>query len=181
MSANAHTPAPRLSLIEGDLHRPAAAERLVLAPSPQLTDFIAQAADLGLGATEAVRLGLERALLLRDGQFLGFDVESARRLLVCAAGAARPIQPLCGTEPAQVRHLSVRQPVPADDVTDGLTVSVRQQILTRARAHVPETALHAAGVEEMLAWEIAARLEGRPMGEWGLKVLALRKAGRRAA
>jgi hypothetical protein len=153
----------------------------VLSPSSQLTDFIERAADLGLGAAEAVRLGLERALVLLDAQLLGFNVESARGLVAHAAAATRPAQPLSGAEAAHVRRLSARRPVPATDVSNGLTVSICQPILTRARGAVPETALHVAGVEEMLAWEIAARLEGRPMGEWALKALALRKAGRRAA
>jgi len=153
----------------------------VLSPSPQLTSFIEAAARIGLGEAEAVCLGLERALLLRDVQLLGFDVESARKLLVAAAAAARPSRPLSGAEAAGVRELSARRPVVPVDTAQGLIVSISQRILSRARDTVPETALHAAGVEEMLAWELAARLEGRPMGEWGLKALALRKARRRAA
>jgi len=181
MSVGAHTPTPHLSLVESHASQPNAAERIVLSPSSQLTSFIERAAQQGLDAPEAVRLGLERALLLLDAQFLDYDVESARRLLVQAAAAARPVQPLSGEEARRVRRLAARRPAPPADTAEGLTISVCQQILTRARRSLPENALHAGAVEEMLAWEIAAHLEGRSMGEWGLKALALRKAGRRVA
>lgn len=181
MSADAHTPTPHLSLVENHASEPKAAERVVLSASSQLTAFVERSAHLGLDVTEAVRLGLERTLLLRDAQLLGFDVESARRLLVHAAAPARSARPLSSEEAARVRRLSVRRPVPPADTAEGLAVSVDQQVLTRARGAVPQNALHAGAVEEMLAWELAARLEGRRMGEWGLKALALRKAGRRAA
>jgi hypothetical protein len=181
MSAGAHTPTPRLSLVYSHPSQQSEGERIMLSSSPQLTSFIERSAQLGLGAPEAVRLGLERALLLRDAQFLGYDVESASGLLLKAAAVARPAQPLSGEEARRVRRLSARRPASPADTAEGLTVSVYQQILTRARDVLPENALHAGAVEEMLAWEIAARLEGRPMGEWGLKTLALRKAGRRVA
>lgn len=49
---------------------------------------------------------------------------------------------------------------------------ISDELLTQVRDTVPETSLHPGAVAEMLAWERAARLEGRTMLEWSLKVLA---------
>jgi hypothetical protein len=62
-----------------------------------------------------------------------------------------------------------------------LVVSVSQRTLTRARHEVPESALHSGIVEEMIAWEIAARFEGRPLGEWAVMILATRIGHRRTS
>jgi hypothetical protein len=156
--------------------RPPGPEGFRLAPSPRLAGFVEAAARTGLEAPDAVRLGLERALVLADAARLGFGVEAARGLLDRAAARVRPRQPLPAVQARYVRALTVPRPVPAVDVSDGLAVTVPDRLSIRAAGHVRPVDLHPAAVPEMVAWETAAALEGRTMGEWALAVLANARA-----
>lgn len=147
-------------------------EQLRLAPSPRLSSFLAAAARLGLDAPLAVRLALERALALCDAHALCIDVERARATLNSAAASARAEQGLSASQARYVRSLLDQSPRVVPDVEQGLVVVVADDVLTRARDRVPQDALHTDAVPEMLAWERAARLQGRTMAEWALSVLA---------
>lgn len=153
-------------------------ERVVLGPSPRLTAFVETAARHGLGASGAVRLGIERALALADAELFGLDAGTARSLLSVAASKARPQRELAPAQAAYVRRLSASKPVEPADPSAGLRVRVPERVLTRARGTVHPSALRPEAVSEMLAWEIAATLEGRRLGEWALSILA---QARRAA
>lgn len=176
MSADARTSAPHLSLVraspDSERRPPSGRERLRLPPSARLTAFVSAAAEAGLDPSEAVRLGLERALALADAGVFPFDVEVARRRLRQAAREAHASRPLTPTQAAYVRTLSSARPRPTADGSGGLVVDLPDRVLTRARDDVAETALHAGAVPEMVAWEIAATLAGRTMGEWALLELA---------
>ena len=173
MSASAHTPPARLRLIVStDIQDLASDEALSVPRSPRLENFLRDAAAAGLEATAAIRLGIERALVLREGQLFNLDVESVRRRLRAAASGSRPCQALPPSEAAYVRELSARRPVALGEISDPLSVELPAALLTRARGVVAEASLHAGAVEEMIAWEIAARLEGRSMSEWALKTLS---------
>lgn len=69
---------------------------------------------------------------------------------------------------AYVRRLATRRPIPVLDVAAGLSVEVPGKILSRARGTISESSLREDVVDEMLAWEIAATLSARTMGEWAL-------------
>lgn len=175
MSARPHTSSRHLELVAaGRAQGGTRGERIVLPPSPRLAAFLERSAELGLEAADAVRLALERALALKDAQLFGVDVEAARRILRREARDARPAHPLSEPEAAYVRRLSLARPVRVSDPSAALVVPLSQRTLTRARRGVPESALHSGIVEEMIAWEIAARFEGRPLGEWAVMVLAMR-------
>jgi hypothetical protein len=177
MSAQAHTEERHLRLLSpAQAPPPTGIERLTIPSSPRLDRFLQAAAQAGLSAPEAVRLGVERALVVRDTQLVDLDVESARRMLRRAAAAARPSRPLCDEAAAYVRGLSARRPVQAPPEQEALEVELPPNLLTRAHGTVPEIALHDGIVEEMIGWERAARMEGRSMSEWALKVLAARRA-----
>lgn len=175
MSAQAHTPGPHLRLLT-DQARPTASERLTVPASPRLDRFLGAAARAGLSAPEAVRLGIEHALVVRDTQLGNLDVESARRLLRRAAAAARPSHPLTSDEAAYVRCLGAGRPVPAPPAGSMVATDLPPNLLTRANGTVTEVALHEGIVEEMIGWELAARMEARSMSEWALKVLFAQRA-----
>jgi len=141
-------------------------------PSQRLSDFLGAAAQAGLDATLAVRLALERALVLHDAEELRLDVERARRTLSRAAANARATRPLTPRQAGYVRRLYSSAPQAPVVVEGSLCVELPDELLTRARDTVPETVLHSEAVLEMLAWERAARLQGRTMLEWALKTLA---------
>lgn len=114
--------------------------------------------------------------MVRDTQLVDLDVESARRLLRRAAATARPALPLASEEASYVRRLSAGRPVHVPPAGEPLDVELPPNLLTRARGTVPEISLNDGIVEEMVLWERAARMEGRSMSEWALKVLAARRA-----
>jgi hypothetical protein len=146
-------------------------EQLRFSSSPRLTKFLESAARAGLDAPLAVRLALERALVLREGQEFRLDVERIRRVLGRTAREARATRQLSPRQADYIRKLYRERPQPAVTVQDGLAVVIPDDLLTQVRDTVPESALHEGAVNEMLAWERAARLEGRSMLEWALKAL----------
>jgi hypothetical protein len=152
-------------------------EYLVLPPSRRLDDFVAASAARDLDAPTAVRLALERALAVTDAAAFSLDVETARRLLRASARQARAKRALTPAHAHYVRKLVGARPRPALDVGDGLHVAVPDRVLVRVRGTVSLTALRADVVPEMVAWEIAATLAGRTMGEWALRVLAAARGG----
>jgi hypothetical protein len=147
-------------------------EGIVLPPSARLEEFLARAADVGLSAPEAVRIAIERWLVLSDIGPFGLDVETCRRILGRESGCARASRQLTPRQASWVRKLCAGQPVPVAEAGAGLTVAIPGRLLTRAAGQVPARALHASVVAEMLSWEIAATLEGRTMGEWALRTLS---------
>lgn len=167
-SAKTHTVGPLELLGGGRRSEPGQPEQIRLHPSPRLEHFVATAAESGLEAHEAVRLGLEHALCLKDAGRFAADVEAGRHLLVRAASRARPVHAMVPAQAAYVRRLTTKRRVTALDVTQGLLVQVPDRLICRARATLPENSLHAEVVEEMISWEVAAMLCGRTMGEWAL-------------
>jgi hypothetical protein len=140
----------------------------------ELREFLRTAADAGIEHELAIRLGLDRALLLGDAGDLGLHVERARRILNVASCEPRASVALGEGQSAHLRRLYGGGAIFAEPLRgDALSVSLPEEILTLARGSVRQSALHAAAVEEMLAWERAARVGGRTMREWGLKTLAL--------
>lgn len=146
--------------------------RLVLPKSARLQAFVAEASAVGLDVADAVRLALERSLAIADASLFAIDVVTARRLLGGAARRARPERPLTPDHARYVRELTAARPRQPADVSDGLRVTVPERVLVRARGEVRQTALRPAAVAEMVAWEVAATLAGRTMGEWALATLA---------
>ncbi|HSK49692.1 MAG TPA: hypothetical protein VK889_04260 [Solirubrobacterales bacterium] len=155
-------------LTGGEGGAPSGPELLRLRPSPRLERFVTVAAEAGLDAEEAVRLGLEHALCLGDAARFAADAESGRQLLARAAARARPVRAMSPPQAAYVRRLTAGRPVAPADVRDGLAARVPDRILARVRASLPESSLHEEMVAEMVSWEVAATLCCRTMGEWAL-------------
>jgi hypothetical protein len=122
-----------------------------------------------------VRLALEHGLALRDAAAFGLDADTARRLLNRAAAGARASRPLGDGEAAYLRRLSQRAPKPPTALPERLDVKLDERTSTRVRDSLNESAIRPAVVEEMIAWQIAATLEGRTLGEWALHSLARRR------
>jgi hypothetical protein len=157
---------------------PAHAEQLRLAACERLSEFVAAAARIGLDAQLAVRLALERALVLHDAQALRIDVRRARLALNGASAEARATRALGAAQARYVRELYDESPRAVVGTERGLSVRVPDDLLARARDTVPQGAMHEGAVTEMLAWERAARLQARTMSEWGLKTLGALIAAR---
>jgi hypothetical protein len=151
--------------------KPGGLEQLCLPASPRLNSFLEAAAQVGLDAPLAVRLAIERALVLLDGRSSRMDVERICRILNIASHEARAKRPLSTRQAAYVRSLYDVTPKVAVVVEGTLEVELPEELITRADGTVSELALHAEAVGEMLAWERAARLHGYTMTEWALKVL----------
>jgi hypothetical protein len=171
MSGSTRTPRVRLHAYLGSA--PATREQLCVTVTSQLREFLNAAHQAGLDTSLAVRLGLERALLLADSGDLRMGVERARRALNSASANPRATLALAAEQAAYVRQLYNTAPQPEHIPIGELRVDLPEELLSRARDAVGETALHAGAVIEMLAWERAARLQGRTMLEWGLKTLAI--------
>jgi hypothetical protein len=168
---SALTRTPRLALLPTRSPKPSR-ERLRLEPSQRLSEFLEASAQVGLDAPLAVRLALERALVLHEAQDFRLDVERVRRILSCAAAEARASRPLSARQAGYIRRLCGETRLAPVEVQEGLSVPIPDDLLTRALKTVPETVLHQDAVLEMLSWERAARLEGRTMLEWALKAIA---------
>lgn len=168
--ATANPPQLVPGALGSDASRRNASEGLALHPSATLDGFIGAAAAAGLSLGEAVRLGVERVLVLSDAGKIG-DSEIARRRLCAAASAARPQMRIATAEAARVRALSMPQSVAPTAVRSRVVIPLPNRILARARNQVPSSALCRVAVPEMVSWEIAATLEGRTMGEWALRLL----------
>jgi len=153
-------------------------EQLCLTPSPRLVRFFEAAAKAGLDVTLAVRLALERALVLLDGQSLRLDSEHVCQLLNEASKDVRATCPLSARQAAYVRLLYSGSQAPPVSIGHQLSVPVPDDVMTRARTAVSATALTEDAVPEMLAWERAARLQGRTMLEWSMVTLGRFVSGR---
>lgn len=151
------------------------AEAVRLEPSNRLQNFVETAAQAGLAPAEAVEMAIERALALADGARLCGDIELARRRLSLAADAARPRRGTSPEQASRVRRLTTARSLEAADVGEGLVVPLPACRLSRA-ADVHESYIHADIVSEMVAWEVAAVLEGRTVGEWALWTLGSSRA-----
>jgi len=150
--------------------------QLSLPASPQLTEFLEAVAGVGLDVSLAVRLTVERALVLHDAQWFRIALNNIRPTLNRAAADTRASQPLSAKQSAYVRTLNRRTPRTALRVTDHLEVLIPDDLITRLReSAVRESRLLYEAVPEILNWERAARLQGHTMTEWAFKVLA-RKA-----
>lgn len=151
----------------GNSRRAFRAARLAIEPSLTLTGFADAAAAMGLPAAEAVRVCLERALLLRDVSALGIDAHAARQRLRTVAAQARAHRELVPEEAGRVRALRLGRPTSAEDVRDGLSLVLPPRLLTRALT-VNAQAFDARVLPEAIAWEVAAALDGRTIAEWAL-------------
>lgn len=152
--------------------------RCRLTTTEQLKAFVSAAARAGLSSQEAVQLALERELVLADAAAFGLDVDAARAILGAVARSAAARRPLSPGDAARVRRLATAQPLLVPALAGALTVELPDRVATRARGSVPARALDERVVAEMVAWELAALLDGRSMSEWALKELgrALRAA-----
>lgn len=153
-------------------------EQLRLPACERLSEFVDEAAGVGLGAPLAVRLAIERGLLLHDAYALHIDVQRARLELNRAAMHARAQRALGDVQAKYVRELYDESPCTPAATDQGLSVRIPEDLLARAREAVPQSAIHRSVVPEMLAWERAARLQARTMSEWGLKTLGILLATR---
>ena len=129
----------------------------------------------GLENAEALRLGIERALVLVDADALLIDRRATRRLLCATARCATVHRPLTTERSAYVQRLmSAPAPTPKPRANP-LTARLPQELIARAENVVPLSALSGEAVDEMIAWELAAVLSGRTMAEWALLTLAARR------
>jgi hypothetical protein len=151
-------------------HETNGAEALYVPGSERLQHFVDAAAIAGLGPDDAIRLGVERGLVLLDLGRLGRGLNGTRRLLRTAAQEARPEMALAPATAAWVRLLSMARPVPAANVGEGIVVRLPDRLLCRASDGLDARSLRAEVVAEMVAWERAAALNGRTMGEWALSL-----------
>jgi hypothetical protein len=124
----------------------------------------------------AVRLALERELVLRDVDSLGHGREAARYALTGFATRARALRPLNPAQASYVRNLSRRRPECVEDLAAGLEIVLPERLLTRAEGAVCTATFDAMAIREMVAWELAAVLEGRTMAEWALNALIAARA-----
>jgi hypothetical protein len=167
--------APHLQLVRSNPDTPqrTAEDQLHLRQTPRLRKFLAAAAAAGLEPSDAVRLGLQRALVLEDAcDAFTIDVESARLELRQAAARTRPLRQLTPSQAVYVRTLSASQAKKPADFGPVVVVSLPDRVTTRVRDRLSELSLHEGVVAEMIAWEVAATLEGRTMCEWALSTLA---------
>lgn len=171
-SVSTRTP-PQLRVLGGEGDAP---EALRLEPTARLQRFLDAAAERGLDADAAIRLGLERALCLRDAARFAADVEAGRMTLNRAAGRARAQREMTPGQAVYLRTLAARRPVPARDVGDGLAAAVPERVLSRVDGSLSQGGLHSGVVEEMISWEIAATLSARTMNEWALLQLLRRRS-----
>jgi hypothetical protein len=148
----------------------------VIPATPAIQRFLAIAAGAGLAPPDAVRLAIERELILIDADPLGLGIEATRYALGKAAAQARPTIALTTGQGAYVRALAARRPLQATVPDEPFHVAIPDQLLARSRGLVTTTALDPDAVDEMIAWEIAAALAGRSMTEWALKQLAVLRA-----
>lgn len=170
--------APHLQLIHsapGVAARRAGADgNLTLPATAELKRFLGQSAKHGLEPADALRLAIERELALVDVDALGLDRHATRHVLSEIASRARVRQGLDTDEAAYLRTLSAARALTPPPLAGSLTVTVPRALLGRARGVVSRTALAWDAIPEMVAWEIAARVQGRAMGEWVLLALAAR-------
>lgn len=132
--------------------------------------FLSAAEHRGIAPAEAVRLAVERHLVLEDVGIFGLETAVARHLLQRAAERPRPSQPLTDELAADLRRLTVGGRPGAAPAH--LEVGLPDRLAVRARGRVRGCAFDPKAVGEMLSWEIAATIEGRTMSEWALKTLA---------
>lgn len=167
-------PAGHLSLVPPttETRKSRTKPKLAIPPSRRLDAFAARSAEAGLTTAAAARLAIERALALADAPLFDLDAATARVLLRRAAARARPQQPLAAATAAYVRTLTATRATTPDDVARGLTVDVPDRLACRLHAGIPPTAFDAEAVPDLVAWEVAATLEGRTIGEWALEMLA---------
>ena len=147
-------------------------EGLALPPTEEIQRFVDAAAAAGLVLEDAVRLGLERGLLLAEAVSLEMDSEITRRKLCAAASSARPELPLGASEAKRLRSLIIPQPVVSRRIDRQTVVPVPSRLLTRVRGRIPVSVLRPTVVSESIAWEVAAILAAKTIEEWGLFVLA---------
>jgi hypothetical protein len=167
--------APHLQLIHsapGAVRRAGAYGSLTLPATPELERFLRLSAERGLDSTDALRLAIERELALVDADALGLDRYATRHVLRQLAARARVRRGLDADEAAYLRALSAARALPPPRLAGPLTVMLPRALLGRARGVISTAALAQDAIPEMVAWEIAARVQGRAMGEWALLALA---------
>jgi hypothetical protein len=176
------SPSSHLQLVRGARDTPTRRNsppgRVTLPRTPELQHFLRATADRGLDSSQALRLAIERALVLIDIDGLLLERSFARRLLCSVAKRAGVHRPLPPERAVYLRRLIAARPLPERECPDTLTVQLPQELLARARGVVPLTALGEDAIAEMIAWEQAAVLDGRTMAEWSL--LALARPGARS-
>jgi hypothetical protein len=141
---------------------------LALRPAPRVRRFLSVAAQHGLAPDDAIRLALEHYLALVDLQALRMEEGALRATLGAVATRARPSSSLGVADAARVRMLSLARPLPALELTDPLTFALPARLCTRLDGLISPELLDHRVVGEMIAWERAAILAGRTMGEWAL-------------
>lgn len=119
-------------------------------------------------------MGIERGLVLADLGEVGIDLDKGRRVLREAADLARTEIALTPATASWIRRLCMRKPVPSTPLGTGIVIRLPERLLVRASTEVTSRSLRTGVVAEMIAWEMAAALSGRTMGEWALRELSLR-------
>jgi hypothetical protein len=146
--------------------RSGGAPELALRPTPHLRRFLATAAEYGLAPGEAVRLGLEHQMALEDLEVLRVERGALRAILAAMAARARPSRGLADADADRVRRLVLASPLPEPELTGTLTFALPPRLWTRLEGLLSPELLDYRAVGEMIAWERAAILTGRTMGEW---------------
>jgi len=144
------------------------ATELALRPGPRVRRFLSVAAQYGLAPDDSVRLAVEHHLALEDLQALRIEEGALRAMLGAVAARARPSSSLDAADAVRARRLSLARPLPALELTDQLTFALPSRLCTRLDGILPSELLDHRAVREMIAWERAAILAGRTMGEWAL-------------
>lgn len=161
----------RAAVRAGDRHEP-----WTLPASPALRALAEAALAAGIELELALRLCLERALVVADLRAVGVEVARLDSLAAraCVSGA------LDAADCAYLRRLTRREDAgSARPLGDAIIVGLPSRLTARLLAAGPEELLERAGldVEAALSWEIAAVLDGRTISEWApLAALRVRAA-----
>jgi hypothetical protein len=152
---------------------------LEVASHPKLKGFAVAADRAGMSVTDAVRLAIERDLVLTDASHFGLDAGGARYLLTKAARRTRPLNTLSAASAEYARSLRLRpRRRKLQQVHPSTRVAIPARLLTRAEGKIRLAAFDEAAIEEMVEWECAATLSGCTLAEWAFKALL---AAQRAA
>lgn len=173
VQSNRMTDRTNIRLVQPGSAAAGAVYRVISLPDGSPADeFVQAAARNGMRICDAMRLAIEYELVLRDVCALGLDGEGARYALTRVARRARPSRPLGPESARYVRELRIGRTV-REVASGSFSLVLPDRLACRLDGAVPLAIFDAAIVETMIAWELAATMDGRTMGEWALSVLAV--------
>jgi hypothetical protein len=148
----------------------------LLPDHPRIEAFLDAAERHGLPREQAVRLAVERELVLSDAEACSLPPDSARYLLNRLAEVARPDRALPPARADYVRRLRIAARRDSRSARVERDIELPDTLAVRVADGVRLGAFDADAVHEMIAWEAAAAMAGRTMTEWALKAFAVRRA-----